>query len=353
MVKATARLEDTYALTPEAGLRLDIVDPQLRDEVAELLLPLKPRDQETKVVWTLCVRAGPPMQPSDVAEIVAIGRGAGSRTILGWREVANGKVKVIAKETGTSTQVESKTRRIEVTGHSSVYSRPHIRQDTLAVEAQAAVRQAMTALQMRCGAALVHAACVQPAGCDDAVLILGAKGAGKTTMMLSLLAAGGIFIAPDRVFIRPGYAKCEAWAFPDTVRIAQDSLDIAAEINGRRLISEAVIAAAPAYSEKRQFSSLEFLNAYKGKAVERAPIGDYIVLKRTSAPPQMYSVPPKKAAELLRCHALSEGPEALPQPLFPEASRTADWTTFARVAPLRVATGAWSAEALMRLINDR
>ena len=341
-----------YVLSPHETLELDIQTQDLRVEIEELLLPLMSSPTAGGKPWRLSIREGLAARPSAYARHIVIGRGAGGRAIPGWLEESSEVACIIAEETRTSTRVDPVARRIQIEGRATPYHRPHIRQTSLSIAAQAAARHLLTAAQARCGAPLIHGACVRPPGRDGAVVLIGDKGAGKTTMMLQFLAAGADFIAPDRVFLHPTVASCEAWAFPDTVRVTRDSLDLAESVVGRRLIAEDLWAAAPNFAGKRQFASTEFLSAFGGKTINRAPVSSLILLDRSADTPSARAVRPGEAAALLRMYALSEGRNALPQPLLPDAMRSADWAAIARSAPLLLVHGAWPVDVLARLILD-
>ncbi|SHE93246.1 hypothetical protein SAMN05444392_10519 [Seinonella peptonophila] len=84
------------------------------------------------------------------------------------------------------------------------------------------VRELMTRYMERKGFFLLHAAAVEKDG--KAILLCGDKGAGKTTMMLGLLAAGYNLISNDKVYVGIENRKVKIYTWPGPVGITMQTV---------------------------------------------------------------------------------------------------------------------------------
>jgi hypothetical protein len=126
-----------------------------------------------------------------------------------------------------------------------------------------AARGCWRAVLERAGHVLIHAACVEIDG--RAVLLLGRKGAGKTTLQLALIARGARFLSADRCFLSPD-GRVTPW--PGSLRLQRDTFEALAPD-----LREMLLRAASGWSPSTNKLAVPFVRAVEvlGGGVPRPP----------------------------------------------------------------------------------
>lgn len=175
---------------------------------------------------------------------------------------------VLLRHAGAPTQVWSLDER-----HVGIAVAPAYGRYAATQAMYAAVRQIGLLAAANGGMAVLHAAAVHSG--DGAILICGAKGAGKTTLALALLARGAAYMASDRTIIWHAHDGVQAAGWMGAFRIAPAAIELALDRSAAEAVARYVRRrrAAKAYwfADKFRFPPRDLMALLGGSSRPTSP----------------------------------------------------------------------------------
>lgn len=189
--------------------------PDLLDEVhaflgAHFRWEKAGKENTAQSVWRLGVACGSGQWREEArAEMPFTAEENGATPVLGFVEEGNGSFWLTDAEAGTQVRWNLKEKALEVFYQNAGH--------TVVEAIYTSVRTLVYSLLAKRGARLMHASAVSYRG--KAVLLLGEKGAGKTTLASAMLEAGAQFLASDRCWIWRGADSWQVVGWMGTFRL--------------------------------------------------------------------------------------------------------------------------------------